>query len=219
MTFSLNQQSNHIHQTYAYLRVSTALQDLEKNKAAILELANTKHLGHVQFISEQMSGTVQWRKRKIGEIIDIMQKGDALIVSELSRLARNMLEVMELLSIATQKGICVYSVKGNWVLDNSLQSKMIAFCFSLASEVERDLIASRTREALYARKLQGVKLGRPAGKIGKSKLDPYSIEIFALLKNGSTKEFVAKRYNTTPANLHHWLQTHDVKPINNLPVA
>ena len=62
--------------------------------------------------------------------------------------------------------------------------------FSIAAEIERDLISKRTKEALRARKAKGVKLGRPKGS-GKSKLDAYHEEIVALLKNGSTKSYVA----------------------------
>jgi DNA invertase Pin-like site-specific DNA recombinase len=112
---------------------------------------------------------------------------------------------MEILSIATQKGINVYAVKGDWQLNNSLQSKIIAMAFSMASEIERDLISKRTREALLVKKEHGMKLGRPKG-VGKSKLDIYRVEIEALFKNGSTQKFIAKRYQTTEANLHHWLK-------------
>ena len=116
-----------------------------------------------------------------------------------------MLECMEILSIATQKGINVYAVKGDWQLTNSIQSKIVAMAFSMASEIERDLISKRTREALLVKKQNGMKLGRPKG-VGKSKLDPYRVEIEALLKNGSTQKFIAKRYGTTEANLHHFLK-------------
>ena len=116
-----------------------------------------------------------------------------------------MLECMEILSIATQKGINVYAVKGDWQLTNSIQSKIIAMAFSMASEIERDLISKRTREALQVKKQSGMKLGRPRG-VGKSKLDAYRVEIEALLKNGSTQKFIAKRYGTTEANLHHFLK-------------
>ena len=103
---------------------------------------------------------------------------------------------MEMLSILNQKEVCVYSVKGGWELNGSIQSKVMAMAFSIAAEIERDLISKRTREALRARRAQGIKLGRPKGP-GKSKLDVYHEEIVALLKNGSTKSYVAKKYGTT----------------------
>ena len=164
----------------AYLRVSTPDQDLEKNKADILFLAHHKALGQVQFVEETVSGRVPWRRRKIAQILDEMQRGDTLIVSELSRLGRSMLECMEMLSIATEKGIALHAVKGAWQLDGSMQSKILAMAFAMAAEIERDLISQRTREALRAKKATGMQLGRPRGP-GKSKLDPYQPEIEALL--------------------------------------
>jgi DNA invertase Pin-like site-specific DNA recombinase len=209
MTFSSNTAKT-TPKTIAYLRVSTIDQDIEKNKAAILTLANQKVLGHVQFIEEKVSGKISWRKRKIAAILDTAQRGDNIIVSELSRLGRSMLECMEILSIATQKGINIYAVKGDWQLTNSIQSKIVAMAFSMASEIERDLISKRTREALLVKKQNGMKLGRPKG-IGKSKLDMYRVEIEALIKNGSTQKFIAQRYHTTEANLHHWMKKHAIR--------
>ena len=196
--------------TIGYLRVSTGDQELEKNKSDILQLANHLNLGQVNFVEEVVSGKVSWKKRKIAEIIEDFTQGDTLIVSELSRLGRSMLECMEILSVAVEKGVRVYAVKGSWTLDSSIQSKIVAMAFSMASEIERDLISQRTKEALRYKKEQGIKLGRPPGP-GKSKLDKYRPEIEALLKNGSTQKFIAGRYNTTEANLHNWLRKNSLK--------
>lgn len=196
--------------TIGYLRVSTIDQDLEKNKGDILRLANNKDLGKVVFVEEKVSGKVPWRKRKIAAVLEDLNKGDNIVVSELSRLGRSMLECMEILSIATHKGINIYAVKGDWQLGNSIQSKIIAMAFSMAAEIERDLISKRTKEALKAKKDQGIKLGRPRGP-GRSKLDKFRPEIEALLSNGSTQKFIAKRYGTTGANLHNWLKSRVIK--------
>ncbi len=168
-----------------YLRVSTAEQDLQKDKTVILYLANEKKLGTVVWAEETISGRVSWKTRNVAQVIDDLQSGDNLIVSELSRLGRSMLECMEILSVAFQKGIHVYAVKGNWQLDDSIQSKIIAMAFAMAAEIERDLISQRTKAALAAKKKAGVKLGRHRGP-GKSKIDPFRPEIEALLKNGAT---------------------------------
>ena len=118
-----------------------------------------------------------------------------------------------MLSIAKDKGICIYAVKGGWELNGSIQSKVMAMAFSIAAEIERDLISKRTREALRARKAAGIKLGRPKGP-GKSKLDKFREEIIALLNNGSTKSYVAKRYGTSLPNLYNWIKKNniDAKP-------
>ncbi len=196
--------------TIGYLRVSTIDQDIEKNKADILTLANNKELGKVLFIEEKVSGRISWRKRKIAEILGELQEGDSIIVSELSRLGRSMLECMEILSISTQRGINIFSVKGNWQLDHTIQSKILAMAFSMAAEIERNLISQRTKEALRAKKAAGVKLGRPRGP-GKSKLDPFSPEIEGLLANGSTQKFIARRFKTSEGNLYNWIKKRGIK--------
>lgn len=196
--------------TIAYLRVSTVEQDLKKNRHEILELANARGFGPVKFIEEKVSGIKNWKERKIKKVIDQLGEGDHLIVPELSRLGRSMLEIMEMLSIAKDKGINIYAVKGGWELNSSIQSKVVAMAFSIAAEIERDLISKRTKEALKARKAQGIKLGRPKGP-GKSKLDKYREEIEALLKNGSTKTYVAKKYETTLPNLYNWLKKNEIE--------
>jgi DNA invertase Pin-like site-specific DNA recombinase len=114
------------------------------------------------------------------------------------------------LSIASQKGINLYAVKGNWQLDGTIQSKIMAMAFAMAAEIERDLISQRTKEALAARKRAGRKLGRPKGS-GKSKLDKYRPEIEALMTNGATQKFIAERYGTTEANLSRWLKKHGLR--------
>jgi DNA invertase Pin-like site-specific DNA recombinase len=196
--------------TIAYLRVSTADQDVGKNKNDILHLANNKELGKVEWVEEQASGRISWRKREIAQVLEGLQSGDNLIVSELSRLGRSMLECMEILSIGSQKQINIYAVKGNWQLDGSIQSKILAMAFAMAAEIERDLISQRTKEALAAKKKAGMKLGRPKGS-GSSKLDKHRQEIDALLVTGSTQRYIASRFNTTESNLSRWMKKHGLK--------
>ena len=89
----------------AYLRVSTNDQDVEKNKADILRLAHRYALGHGHVVAEPVSGRVPWRRRKIAPGLEALQAGETLVVRELSRLGRSMLEWMEILALVAQKGI------------------------------------------------------------------------------------------------------------------
>ena len=117
---------------------------------------------------------------------------------------------MEILAMAAQKGNQLYAVKGEWQLDGTMQSKIMAMVFAMAAEIERELISQRTKEALRVKKAAGATLGRPRGP-GKSKLDRYQPEIEALLANGSTQKFIAKRYGTTEGNLYNWLKKRGLK--------
>ncbi len=99
-----------MNRTVAYLRVSTIHQDTKKNKADLLEFSNDKKFGHVEFYEEKVSGKKSWKDRLIKDIIDDLEAGDRLIVPELSRLGRSMLEIMEILSIAKQKEVSIYAL-------------------------------------------------------------------------------------------------------------
>ena len=191
--------------TVGYLRVSTVDQNNEKFRHEILELANREALGKVQFVEEKISGTVDWRKRKLATVLDNCKKGDNIIVPELSRLGRSALGILEVLKVAKETSVNIYAIKGNWRIDGSLQSKVLVLVFSMLSEIERDLISMRTKEALQARRNKGLPLGRPKGS-GHSKLDDHIEEVVAFLKNGSTIRWIAKHFEITESALHRWLR-------------
>ena len=197
--------------TVAYMRVSGDRQDAENQRLEILKLANEKALGRVEFVEEVVSGRKSWRDRQIAGMIDGLAKGDCLVVAELSRLGRSMLEIMEILSQATRAGIKIYASKGSWALDGSLQSKVVAMAFAIAAEIERDLISQRTRAALATKRAAGVVLGRPRGP-GRSKLDPHRSEIEGLLALGLAQTRIADKYQTTPRNLANWMRKRRIVP-------
>lgn len=197
-----------------YLRVSTVDQDTKKNEGEVLKFANAKgFVGRVEFVEEKVSGLKSWKNRKLKDVVDGLQSGDVLIVPELSRLGRSLVEVLEVLNVLTDRDVAVYSVKENFQLnDDGIQSKVMRTMLGLFSEIERDLISARTKEGLAAARAKGVKLGRPPG-VGKSRLDQYEPEIVALLKNGAKKNFIAERYGVTPATLTHWLKRHGLEKV------
>lgn len=200
-----------------YIRVSTVDQNTEKNEAAILKFANDRNFGKVNIISEKVSGVTSWQKRKLNDVVQELTEGEILIVPELSRLGRSLVNVLEVLNILKDKGVKVYSVKEGFQLnDDNMQSKVMRTMLGLFAEIERDLISARTKEGLQAARDKGKLLGRPKG-IGKSRLDKHREEIIALLKNGSQRQFIAKRYGVTPATLLHWLKRHDLNETKAIP--
>ena len=120
-----------ISKTVGYLRVSAIDQDLDKNNAEILRLVHDKHLGsgHVVFVEEKASGKKPWRERRIAEIMDDLVEGDNLVVSEISRLGRSMLEIMEILSIATSKKLESIQSKANRSCPTICKARSWRWCF------------------------------------------------------------------------------------------
>jgi len=128
-----------------------------------------------------------------------LESGDLLLVSELSRLGRSVGQIIQIVDILIKQQIRFVAVKESIKINGKqdIQTKTMITMFGLFAEIERDLISERTKQGLLAAKEKGKILGRPKGS-GKSKLDSFKLEIEALLKNGSSKTFIANRYK------RHW---------------
>lgn len=92
-----------------------------------------------------------------------MKQGDMLLCTEISRLGRNMLMIMSILNFCSSRGIRIRTIKDGFELSDNINSKIIAFAFALAAEIERNLISQRTKEALALKRASGIRLGRPKG--------------------------------------------------------
>ena len=174
--------------TIAYLRVSTGKQHLENQKEEIEKFAARKNLTVNRWVTEVVSG-----KKKLKSL----KRGDVLIVTELSRLSRTLLDIMSILHRCLEMNITVYSTKDGYAFDNSINSKVLAFAFALVAEIEHNLISMRTKEALAHRKSEGVRLGRPPGKGKQNVLLDNREEISHLLEEGMSVSAVCRIYHVS----------------------
>ena len=149
---------------YGYIRVSTDKQTVENQRYEIVEFCKNKELVIDKWIEETISGTKEVKKRKLGRLLNKMKADDIMICTELSRLGRNMLMIMGILNDCMKKDVKIWTIKDNYRLGNDINSKVLAFAFGLAAEIERNLISQRTKEALARKKAEGVILGRPIGR-------------------------------------------------------
>lgn len=147
----------------AYLRVSTEKQFLANQREEILRFAEKNELRIDKWYTETVSGKVSSKDRKLAGVLNRMHKGDTLIITEISRLSRTMLEIMTILNSCIKKEVILYSTKEGYVFQNDINSKVLGFAFGLMAEIERNLISMRTKEALARLKKEGVKLGRRKG--------------------------------------------------------
>ena len=179
--------------TLAYLRASTDKQDLNNQKLQILEFARKNNLKIDEFIEITISSRKTSKQRRIEELTEKLRESDCLVVTELSRLGRSTAEVIGLMNELLNRTIRVIVIKQNLdVKKHDMASKVMVTLFSLFSELERDLVSLRTKDALAAKKAQGVKLGKALGTIQKSKFDKDAEKIKELLGLGLSVRKITK---------------------------
>lgn len=192
---------------YGYLRVSTDKQTLENQEFEIKTFCEREHISIDKWITETISGTKDFEKRKLGKLLKKLKKGDVLICSDISRLGRNLLQIMTILNICMKKESQVWTIKDNYRLGVDIQSKVLAFAFSLSAEIERNLISQRTKEALHRIRASGRKLGREFGSRNKKHiLDGREQSIARLLNKGVPKTQVAKMMGVSVTTIYNFLE-------------
>lgn len=133
---------------YIYLRASTGRQTLDTQRFQAENFCTERNITPDHWICENVSGAKKASDRKLGELIESLQTGDTLIVTELSRLGRSFYNVIVSINTCLEKQVTLYAIKGGYTLANDIQSKVIVFAFSLAAEIEREMIISRTKTAI-----------------------------------------------------------------------
>lgn len=197
---------------YAYIRVSTDKQTVENQRFEILKYADSKKLSIDHWVEEKISSRHKLEKRLLGETLDKLKNEDLLIVSELSRLGRNLMEVMSILHTCMEKEVKVHTIKENYELGNNINSKVLAFAFSLSAEIERQLISQRTKEALARKKSEGATLGRPKGSLSKhTKLSGKEKEIKALLEKNIGYSAIGRILGVHRLTVKHFVESRKLK--------
>ena len=192
---------------FIYLRVSTDEQDVENQKHGIMGYVEARGLTPVEEIRDTASGSADWRKRAIGQIIERASEGDVIIVSEVSRLARSTLQTLEIMQEAVKKGVSIHITKNQIVMDGSMQATITATVLGLAAEIEREFISARTKEGLARRKAEGKTLGRPKGSKSKYlKLDDHRKAIERYLSIGVSKRSIAKICGVSHMTLYDYIR-------------
>lgn len=200
--------------TIAYLRVSKDSQDVRNQRLAILEFARQELLEIDEFMELSISSRRSAKERQIDLLLAKLGSGDTLIVSELSRMGRSVGEIITTVDRLVKEQVQFIAIKEGIRLigQQNLQSKVTVTLFGLFAEIERELISLRTKEGLAAARATGKRLGRPKGKLGRSKLSGKEDEIQRLLTLNVSKSSIAKITGVDRSTLHHFIQSRNLMP-------
>ena len=196
---------------YAYIRVSTNYQTVQNQKIAIREYAKYHRIHNIIWIAETISGTKNPEKRKLGSLLSAANEGDTIIVTELSRLGRSMMMILDVLQLLLEKGVKVIAIKEGYELGDNILSKVLAFAFGLSAEIARTLLSERTKQGLERARKMGKQIGRrPGQKPKKYKLTGKGAYIKRERNNGRSKLSLAKELNVTWITLNKFMQRYKI---------
>lgn len=191
--------------TVAYIRTYTNKQSAETQQ----EMINSFAISHKIEIDKWYKdmGNSPRSNRRIESLIKNMKPGDQLIVADITRLSRKMIEIMHLILLCIERKITLSSVSEGYTFEDNIDSKTLAFTFGFVSEIERKLISIRTKEALALTRSKGVVLGRPKGSQQMGRLLPYKDQIEKdLKKENATYVALAKQYNVSLSSFKRFVK-------------
>ncbi|WP_308225130.1 recombinase family protein [uncultured Prevotella sp.] len=201
---------------YGYLRVSSDEQDVNSQKHGVVKFAEEHNMPIDKFITDEgVSGGKDPDKRNLGPLLKLINEGDVIICSEISRLGRDLYMVMDILHFCMERKAVIYTVKDKFVLGDDIQSKVLAFAFGLSAEIERQMIRQRTKEGLRLRVKMGVLVGRP---LGISVEEPLALDekqkalLIEQYKWGVPERRLAENFNVDRNTIARWLHRWGIKP-------
>lgn len=193
---------------YAYCRVSTAHQTEQNQHFVIEQFAQKNNLTIDIWVEETISSGKKLSDRKLGKLIPKLKSGDILITTEISRLARSLMELMGILQTCLERDCQVWTLKENFRLGTDIQSKVLAFAFGLSAELSKALLQARVKESLERLKANGHKLGRPIGsKSRELKLERHKKQLLHMLDAGISKNKIAKKLGVHKCTIYNYLKT------------
>ena len=182
-----------------YVRVSTEKQSMENQKHKLLEYAQNNKMIIDEFIELEISSKKAQKDRLLDEVFEKLKSGDTFICTELSRLGRNMLEILNLIEKFNNTGIKLVFTNQPELSTNKNEalSSLLLAIYGYFTQTEREIISQRTKQGLAAARASGKILGRPKGVKNKNRvLDPFKDEIKKYLEMGLMQTNILKIINS-----------------------
>lgn len=192
---------------YGYIRVSTEKQTVEVQRYEINKYCSENGITVDAWIEESISGAIKPSARLLGRLIlDRIKKGDLILVTEISRLGRNVYMVMSIINHCMLTGAAILPIwKGEIIKEDSI-SVYETFFDIISAQKERELISKRTKCALAMMKSNGIRLGRPIGIPRQRKLEGRDKDILKMIDLGFSKAEISRKLGCNPSTLNDYIK-------------
>ncbi|OCL82383.1 recombinase family protein [Arcobacter porcinus] len=198
---------------FTYIRGSEAQQDYAQNqKKSIENYILKKRIEVYKEIVIEINRPQE--ERNLLKLIENCEKNSTLIVANLNVFGRTINAILKIVKYLLSNNIRIVVVEQNLDLldEKDPLAIMVLNIISVAVNLEKELQSLRTKEALNAKKLDGIALGKPIGTIQKSKFDEHRDKIEELLSMGMSVRKIAKLlgYNNH-IGLNNYVKKRDIK--------
>lgn len=175
---------------YGYARVSTTDQDLTIQREAL------ERAGCSMIREEKVSGTSREGRKELELLLSFLQKGDALVVTRIDRLARSVLDLQTIVADLKRRGVLLKATEQP--IDTSTAAgKAFLDMLSVFAEFETNL----RRE----RQLEGIAKARAAGAYKGRKPSVPRSEILAEASAGTSPSELARRFGVARSSIYRVL--------------
>lgn len=205
---------------FAYERVSTASQNATQQRTVNAEYAERAGLMVTRIANDTASGATPWRERDIARALAPEAVCAHVIVYELSRIGRDLVDTLDFIRAAIERGTTIHISRTGMRIGAGIDGKIMATVLGLVAEIEREFIRTRTKDALAERRRLIAEngsftsatgavrnaLGRPKGATSASKLAPHAATIDPLLDHGATDQLIANLHGVSRATVRLYRQ-------------
>ena len=164
---------------------------------------NAQALGIAKFLKDkklkldkniEVEVNIPDEEANIFKILETCKKGCVVVIYDINVFGRTTASILKNIKYLLEHEVRIISVSQNldFVSNDDMLTKMILGVISMTIDLEKNLMSLRTKEALTAKKLDGVSLGKPKGTIQKSKFDHQRDKIEELLSVGLSIRKIAK---------------------------
>lgn len=197
----------------AYTRTYSNKQQSDNQRNAIEQYAANNKITINKWLQDSRTTITRSKENRLEEVIRNMNAGDMLIVADVTRLSRKLMEIMHLILLCIEKEVTLHSLKEGYTFENNVDSKTLAFTFGLISEIESKLISARTKESLEISKSKGTTLGRPKGTPKMDQLLAQKEQIEKELnEDNTTYAELAEYYKVSLSSFKNFVRNHINSP-------
>ena len=198
-----------------FFRLNANFEESAKiEEKAIKEYLFENKIKKIDVVQVEVSAPNQ--EENMREILELKANGETLLTYSLYSFGRTIQNIVSNIEKILENGFKIVVLNQNLVLiKDDMLTQIILKIMIVASDMERDLISLRTKEALITKKNDGMALGKPKGTIQKSKFDEQRDKIEELLALGVSVRKIAKQlgYNNH-IGINNYVKRRNIREIS-----